>query len=221
MFNLPFLCWKDEWLILPPLRTAVAWAATCCAWLSVLMAVFALAALGLLYAGMPQSELLAWVSYCMGVLLFAGTLLLVPWCLVVLTAGRGSYLSRPFAVALAGAGVLYAVCVGYSQVTGELLLPLQGVLPFMAAVVILPLFSVNWGRMTALPHAGRLRLPAAYVLYMLSLIGDNPVIYEAGVLFKIACCWALFSPLRALAAMAPRIIGLPPIDAENDTPRTV
>lgn len=215
MFDFPFLIWRDEWLILPMVRAAVGKAARGAAWLLLAMAVAAVLELLLLYSGVWAGVLLGWFSNVCGLLAFVLSLLLLPWCLIVLAAGRGVYLSRAVSVSAALFGLLHLVCEVYTAVSGRLLLPQQGLLPLLLMVCILSLLGVNWGRFAALSAWSRRRVIAAFVLYLCALLGDTPEIILLGVLFKIACCWAAFTPLRALADMAPRVVGLPPVEEEK------
>ncbi len=215
MFDFPFLIWRDEWLILPMVRAAVGKAARGAAWLLLAMAVAAVLELLLLYSGVWAGVLLGWFSNVCGLLAFVLSLLLLPWCLIVLSAGRGVYLSRAVSVSAALFGLLYLVCEVYTAVSGRLLLPLQGLLPLLLIVFTLSLLGVNWGRFAALSAWSRGRVIAAFVLYLCALLGDTPETILLGVLFKIACCAAAFTPLLALADMAPRVVGLPPVEEEK------
>lgn len=215
MFDFPFLIWRDEWLILPLVRAAVGKAARGAAWLLLGMAAAAVLELLLLYSGVLAGVLLGWFSNVCGLLAFVLSLLVLPWCLIVLAAGRGVYLSRSLSVSVALFGLLYLVCEVYTAVSGRLLLPQQGLLPLMLMVFTLSLLGANWGRFEAASAKLRGRVIAAYVLYLGALMSDMPEIILLGVLFKIACCWAAFTPLRALADMAPRVVGLPPVEEEK------
>lgn len=215
MFDFPFLIWRDEWLILPLVRAAVGKAARGAAWLLLAMAAAAVLELLLLYSGVWAGVLLGWFSNVCGLLAFVLSLLLLPWCLIVLSAGRGVYLSRAVSVSAALFGLLYLVCEVYTAVSGRLLLPQQGLLPLLLLVFTLSLLGVNWGRFAALSAWSRGRVIAAFVLYLCSLLGDTPETILLGVLFKIACSAAAFTPLRALADIAPRVVGLPPVEEEK------
>lgn len=215
MFDFPFLIWRDEWLILPLVRAAVGKAARGAAWLLLGMAVAAVLELLLLYSGVLAGVLLGWFSSACGVLAFVLSLLVLPWCLIVLAAGRGVYLSRLLSVSAALFGLLFLVCEGYTAVSGSSLLPQHGLLPFLILLLVVPLLSINSGRFAAAPRLLRGRVMAGFVLYLSAWLGDTPELYELGVLFKIACCWAAFTPLRALADMAPRVVGLPPVEEEK------
>lgn len=219
MFNFPFLIWRDEWLILPVVRDFVAKTARCCAWLLLAMAAAAVAEILLLNFGVLTGVLLGLFSYGCGLLVFSLSLWLLVWCLIVLAAGRGVYQSRALSVTAALFGLLHVVCEGYSMVTGCLLLPQQGLLPLLLTLLVLSLLGANWGRFAAVSPWLRARVIAAFVLYLCALLGDTPEVIIMGVLFKIACCAAAFMPLRALAGIAPRVVGLPPVEEENTTPQ--
>lgn len=215
MFDFPFLIWRDEWLILPMVRAAVGKAARGAAWLLLAMAVAAVLELLLLYSGVWAGVLLGWFSNVCGVVAFVLSLLLLPWCLIVLAAGRGVYLSRAVSVSAALFGLLHLVCAGYSLVSGSSLLPQQGLLPLLIMLLVVPLLSLNSGRFAAASRLLRGRVMAGFVLYLLAWLGDTPELYELGVLLKIACSAAVFTPLRALADIAPRVVGLPPVEEEK------
>lgn len=211
MFDFPFLIWRDEWLILPVVRTAVGRLAKACTWFCVAMAAAAVFELCLLYAGVPFGVLFGWFSYAGGVLLMMGAMLLLPWCLIVLAARRGVPATRPIAVLGALFGVIYGVSSLFTLLTGVVLLPQQGVLGLLLVVFSVLIICINWGYAEAAGTFARVRLIAAFVFYLLAILGDSPATYEAGVIFKLACCWAAYNPLSYLSAMAPRVVALPPV----------
>lgn len=218
MFDFPFLIWRDEWLILPMVRQAVSKLAACAAWLSIIMAVTALIELLLLVSGVPLGVVFGFISHLCGVLLLVSGVLLLPWCLVVLTAHRGGQITRTLALFAALFAVLHALCEALLWVGGISLLPQQGVLPLLLVFVSVCVIFLNWGNLEAASPVLRVRLMGGFLFYLFALISDTPDVFMLGAVFKIACCWAVFRPLRCLSDMAVRVIGLPPVEEEETAP---
>lgn len=206
-----FWRWQDEYLILPWVRTLFGHVAGGTAWLALAMALGAAAEVALLAVGVPFGVLFGMLSAVCTALMTAGVGLLLPWCCVVLLAGRGFYMGRWGAFFAAFFGVVHALCANYLLVAGDCLLAQQFLLPLFLPLIWLVLLGAHWWHMGALSVTGRLRLIAFCLFYLAAAVTDMPELLPACALFKIAAAWALFSPLRRLARFAPRVVGLPPV----------
>ncbi len=206
-----FWRWQDEYLILPWVRTLFGRAAGAAAWLVLGMAAGAAAEMALLLAGVPLGVAFGFLSAACTALVTAAVGLLLPWCGVVLLAERGSYAGRCTAYFFAIFCVISALCELFLMVTGDCLLAQQWLLPLVLPPVWLFLLVCHWWRMGALPVAGRLRLIAFCLFFLAAAVTDMPELLPLCALFKIAAAWAVFSPLRRLARLAPRVVGLPPV----------
>lgn len=222
--------WRDEYLIFPAVKRAVsvlakvtAWGfvAAAALWLLGLVALLAVAAMLCSAAELPE-EMPVWVSVTESAILIcrAGRefllALLLPclyllalWCHQVLLAGRGTVVTRFLLLCSLFFAFLHPVCAGWLLLSGKPLLVNQMLLPAVLYTVLPCVFAVNWFRMAALPLRYRLLL----IFFLLALLGNYILMGSLCVL--LLPCFS-FVPLRRLAASAPRIVSLPPVDAVSD-----
>lgn len=215
------LSWSDELLMLPVTRRAVRLLAAGAAWTALSAAVCAAAELLLVFlpAVGAFGLLIGLVSSLCSALLMALMALLWPWCQVVLLAERGIKMLRPVALFVLFFALLYPLCVFYSLFTGEALLAQQGLLTLAVPLLLLFLAGLHWGYTAAAPMLLRIRLTLSPLLLLLVLITDVPEILPLCLLFKGLLAWALFRPLRQLAALVPHLAELPPLPpAAEDAP---
>lgn len=221
--------WRDEYLIFPAVKRAVsvlakvtAWGFVAAAALWLLGLALLVGELGLLSAAGDSDEALVWLSRCEMIQFLGGEgrefllALLLPclyllalWCHQVLLAGRGTAVTRWLLLFLLLFAFLHPVCTGWLLLSGKPLLVNQMLLPAVLYTVLPCVFAVNWFRMAALPLRYRLLL----IFFLLALLGNYILMGSLCVL--LLPCFS-FVPLRRLAAYAPRIVSLPPVDAVSD-----
>lgn len=209
--------WHDEWLILPAVRPWVSRLAACCAWLAAGSAALAAAEILLALGNAAPSLLCGLLSHAATELLFILSVPLILWCHIVLAAQRGLTATRYLLLFCLLFTALHAVCCVFTAVTGELLLALQGLLPLLLPLLVHTAMAANWHHIAALPRFMRFRIIAAPVCIPLICVTDIPGSILLAVLFKALLCWAVWAPLRQLAAFAPRVVGLPPKAEEEAT----
>lgn len=215
--------WRDEILIYPAVKRAVAMLARVTAWGFVVSAVLWLLGLGLLVgktvlfadAGVSDNAIDAvsgfeMAFYLCGVGCESLQALLVPclyllalWCHQVLLAGRGTLVTRWLLLFLLFFAFLHPVCVGWVWLFCKPLLVNQMLLPAVLYTVLPCAFAVNWFRMVSLPLRYRLLL----LFFLLSLVGNYIL---TGSFFVLLLPCFSFVPLRLLARYAPLIVSLPP-----------
>lgn len=221
--------WRDECLIFPAVKRAVSVLAKVTAWGFVAAAALWLLGLALLAvaamlcsaAELPE-EMPVWVSVTESAILICGAgrefllALLMPclyllalWCHQVLLAGRGTAVTRWLLLCLLFFAFLHAVCMGWLLVSYKPLLANQMLLAPVLYTVLPCVFAVNWFRMAALPLRYRLLL----IFFLLVLLGSY--ILAGSLCVLLLPCFS-FVPLRRLAAYAPLIVSLPPVDAVSD-----
>lgn len=221
--------WRDECLIFPAVKRAVSVLAKGTAWGFVVAAALWLLGLALLVGKMMLfasagtsdaviDEVSLWESafFLCGAgrefllaLLMPCLYLLALWCHQVLLAGRGTAVTRWLLLCLLFFAFLHAVCMGWLLVSGKPLLVNQMLLPAVLYTVLPCVFAVNWFRMAALPLRYRLLL----IFFLLVLLGNYILMGSLCVL--LLPCFS-FVLLRRLAAYAPLIVSLPPVDAVSD-----
>lgn len=207
------LGWRDEYLIYPAVKSAVAVLARLTAYLYVAAALFWGAGLALLCCARTGSEdafiMVSGVSELAAALAVPCLYLLALWCHHVLLAGRGMTASRWLLFFLLFFAFLHSVCVGYELLTGgALLLVNQFLLPPVLYTVLTCAFVFNWLRMSALPLRYRLLL----LCFFLTLLGQY--ILQGSFLTLLLPCFA-WEPLRLLARYAPQIASLPPAASDE------
>lgn len=221
--------WRDEYLIFPAVKRAVSVLAKVTAWGFVAAAALWLLGLALLVgktvlfasAGTSDAvidELSRWelaFFLCGGgrefllALLMPCLYLLALWCHQVLLAGRGTAVTRWLLLCLLFFAFLHPVCTGWLLLSYKPLLANQMLLAPVLYTVLPCVFAVNWFRMAALPLRYRLLL----IFFLLALLGSY--ILAGSFLALLLPCFS-FVPLRRLAAYAPLIVSLPPVDAVSD-----
>lgn len=199
--------WRDEYLIYPAVKSAVAALARVTAYLYVAAALFWLAGLALLCCA-PACGADAFIAVAgLGELAVALAVpclyLLALWCHQVLLAGRGMAATRWLLLFLLFFAVLYPVCEVYQLLTGEPLLVNQFLLPAVLDTVLFCVCGFNWFRMAALPLRDRVLL----LLFFLTLLGQY--ILQGSFLILLLPCFSWRS-LGLLARYAPKIVSLPP-----------
>lgn len=203
---------RIEYHLLPQLKQAVAVLAHVCRYSLVGCAVFALAELALMplrfplagiLCGMVSSVLLPWSIAVLAVL--------AAWCLPVLLAGRGLWLSRWLLRVGALLAPLVPVAWGYSVVTGKLLLYRQAELPLILGVLLLGTALVNIPRMAAAPWQLQVRVVALPLLLLVAYCLDVPGVLVICTVVKLLAAWVALLPLRLLASTAPRVISMPSV----------
>lgn len=204
--------WRDEYLIYPAVKRAVALMARMTAYLYVAAALLWVSGLGLLCT-VPADGAAAFVATaCLAEFLAALAVpclyLLALWCHHVLLAERGVTVTRWLLLFALFFACLHPVCVGYEMLAGASLLVNQFLLPPVLYTVLPCIFLCNWFRMAALPLRFRLLL----LLFFLCLLGQY--ILQGSFLMLLLPCFA-WVPLRLLAHYAPRIVSLPPRKADD------
>lgn len=227
--NLSEFEWRDEILIFPAVKRAVSVLAKVTAWGFVAAAALWLLGLALLVVAVmllsaveSPAEVPAWASVVESAILICGAgrefllALLMPclyllalWCHQVLLAGRGAAVTRWLLLCLLFFAFLHPVCEGWLLLSGKPLLVNQMLLPAVLCTVLPCVFAVNWFRMAALPLRYRLLL----ISFLLVLLGSY--ILAGSLCVLLLPCFS-FVPLRRLAAYAPLIVSLPPVDAVSD-----
>lgn len=207
--------WRDEYLIYPAVKRAVAVVASMAAYLYVAAALLWLAGLGLLCFA-PADGVAAFVATaCLADFFVASAApclyLSALWCHHVLLAGRGVAATRWILLFLLFFAFLHPVCVGYEMLVGAPLLVNQVLLPSVLYTVLPGVFLFNWFRMAALP----LRFRMLLLLFFCCLLGRY--ILQGSFLTLLLPCLA-WVPLRLLARCAPQIVSLPPRDADEEQP---
>lgn len=208
--------WRDEYLIFPAVKRAVARVAKATAWGLVGVALLWLAGLLIVVVSLALCDSVsvgAWDAACLALVTCLRELLLsllLPclflqalWCHLVLLAGRGLFITRWLLAALFFFAFLHTVCHVYVLATGELLLVNQFLLPALLYSVLPCVFVLNWFHMAAAP----LRLRVLLLLFLLTLMGQYILNGSVLLLLLPAFGWV---PLRALAQIAPLIVSLPP-----------
>lgn len=222
--------WRDEYLIFPAVKRAVSRLAQLTAWGIVAAAALWLSGLALLVVGVilfsaaePPEEIPVWASVMAPATLICGagceflSALLLPclyllalWCHQVLLAGRGAVVTRWLLLFLLFFSFLHPVCIGWSLLSGKLLLANQFLLPAVLYTVLPCVVAVNWFRMAALPLRYRLLL----LCFLFTLVGSYIL---SGSFFVLLLPCFSFVPLRLLAHYAPLIVSLPPKEEQNKT----
>lgn len=199
--------WRDEYLIYPAVKSAVAALARVTAYLYVAAALFWLAGLALLCwapaCGADAFIAVAGLAELAVALAVPGLYLLALWCHQVLLAGRGMAATRWILLFLLFFAFLYPVCEVYRLLTGEPLLVNQFLLPAVLDSVLFCVCGFNWFRMAALPLRARVLL----LLFFLSLLGQY--ILQGSFLILLLPCFS-WRFLGLLARYAPKIVSLPP-----------
>lgn len=215
--------WRDEILIYPAVKRAVAMLARVTAWGFLSAAALWLLGFALLLGAMiliPEAsapeEATIWVTYYEIVNFICGAgrefllALLLPclyllalWCHQVLLAGRGITVTRWLLLCMLFFAFLHPVCMGWEALCGKPLLVNQFILPAVLYTVMPCVFAANWFRMAALPLRYRLLL----LFFLLSLVGNYILM---GSFFVLLLPCFSFVPLRLLATYAPLIVSLPP-----------
>lgn len=203
--------WRDEYLIFPAVKSTVAVLAQVTAGLYIAAALFWSVGLALL-CGAPH----CWPEsfFVIAVLEELATATALPclyllalWSHQVLLAGRGMTVTRWVLLSLLFFAFLHPVCVGYALLTGAPLLVNQFLLPAVLYTVLPCIVLFNLFRMAALP----LRCRALLLLFSLSLLGQY--ILQGSFLILLPPCFG-WAPLRLLGHYAPRIVSLPPKEAD-------
>lgn len=199
--------WRDEYLIFPVVKCAVAVLAKVTLGLYIAAALMWLVGLVVLCTAPYEGSALFLMAVGLGELLSALAVpclyVLALWCHQVLLAGRGMAVSRWLLLFLLFFAFLHPVCASYTLVTEQLLLVNQALLPAMLYTVLPCVFLFNRGRMAALPLRYRMLL----LFFLLALLGQY--ILQGSFLILLMPCFS-FAPLRLLARYAPQIVCLPP-----------
>ena len=199
-----------EYHLLPPVKTAVAYAATALRHVLTACAVLALAELVLLPLHMPLAGIACGMASAFLLqLALALLVVLAAWCQPVLLAGQGNFVARWLVRVGALLAPLAPVCWGYSMLSGELLLYRQAELPLILGVLLVVAAVVNVLRMAAAPWQLQLRVIALPLFLLAALVCDAPGILLCSVVFKLLAAWVAAGLLRMLAAVAPRVIAMP------------
>lgn len=207
--------WREEYLIFPAVKRAVAVLAQVALWGVVAVAVLWLCGLAyvLLLSALfvPESAdtgvmlfaLLSWLPQWLLALLVPWLYVLALWCHHVLLAGRGLSASRWLLLMLLFFAFLHPVCCTYAFFAGKPLLVNQFLLPAVLNTALPAAFVLNWFHMAAAPMHLRLLL----LLFLLTLLGQYILGGSLLLLLLPVFGWL---PLRALARLAPLIVSLPP-----------
>lgn len=198
--------WRDEYLIFPVVKRAVAVLAKVTLGLYIAAALMWLVGLGVLCTAPYDGAALFLMAVGLGKVLSALAVpclyVLALWCHHVLLAGRGMAVTRWLLLFLLFFAFLHPACASYTLATGQLLLVNQALLPAVLYTVLPCVFLFNLGLMAALPLRYRMLL----MCFLLSLLGQY--IMQGSFLILLTPCFA-FVPLRLLARYAPQIVGLP------------
>lgn len=208
--------WQDEYLLFPMVRNAVAHMANTAAWMAVLAAALAVAELALLVIGLPIGLLCGAASALCAAFLLGIVGLLLPWCQIVLFAERGYSLTRYLFLFLGFFTLCHVVCTLYQMLASVPLLPQQWQLPLILPPLLLITAGANWNKTAALPTKTHIRIAMSFLFYTLAMICDIPAMLPVCLIFKIICAVLAFRPLRQLAALAPRVIDLPPLRQQEE-----
>lgn len=212
--------WKDDILIFPAVKRAVAVLARATVWgyaavaLLWVLGAAAYAVAEMVAAGSAERvvyldgpAMLAALQALLSAVLLPCLYLLMLWCHHVLLAGRGNAVTRWLLLVLLFFALLHPVCVAYSLATCRPLLVNQFLLPAVLNTVPFLCLVLNWFRMAAAPLRLRLQLlffalamTAGYLLSATLLVP----------LFDLLLFCLAWFPLRRLARYAPLIVSLPP-----------
>lgn len=136
--------------------------------------------------------------------------ILAAWGHTVLLAERGFTLSRWMIWVGAMLAPLVPVCWCLGLFGGKMLLYRQEEMPLILGTLLLFCALINLPRMAAASWQLQVRIVALPVLLILVDILDVPGLILACTAFKFLVFLVAGDPLRKLAAVAPRIISLPP-----------
>lgn len=204
--------WRDEYLIFPVVKRAVAVLAKVTLGLYAAAALSWLVGLGVLctagYNGAVLIPVAVGAVSVLSALAVPCLYVLALWCHHVLLAGRGIAVTRWLLLCLLFFALLFPVCESYTMVTGQCLLVNQGLLPAVLYSVLLCAFLFNWFLMAALP----LRYRVFLLLFLLTLLGLY--LLHGSFLILLPPCFSS-APLCLLARYAPQIVSLPPRDTNK------
>ncbi len=135
--------------------------------------------------------------------------LLAAWCHRVLLFQRGYFLTACLADGVIILSLAWSTSLIYSLLTGKFLLLNQGLIPMLICPVLLLIHLFNLPNMAAASPGLKVRLGIFPLLLLLIYLFDQP----GGLLFasigKLMLWVLLAGPLRQLADLAPRVIGMP------------
>lgn len=201
---------RIEYHLLPLVKRAVAVLAHVCRYSLVGCAVLAVAELALMLLRLPLAGILCgMVSSLLLPWSLAVLVVLAAWCVPVLLAGQGVWLSRWMLRLGALLALLVPLCWGYSMVAGKLLLYRQSELPLILGVLLLGAALVNIPRMAAASRRLQVRVVALPLLLLAAYCLDVPGALVICTVAKLLAAWVAAAPLRLLASVAPRVISMP------------
>lgn len=135
--------------------------------------------------------------------------ILILWCHDVLLPERGYAFTRFLSGPAIILSIACPVCTLYTAFTGNPLLLNQALLPFTVCLMMETIYLTNLSNMGAASRFLRIRLGLFPILTGLIFLFDQP----GGILFaaigKVLLLLLLAQPLRQLADIAPRVIGMP------------
>lgn len=201
----------EDFLIYPLVKGGVARAAGAARWALAAVVLGSLAEIALSPFATPLaalSGLLAQVALAAAFLLL---FLVGGWGHICLLAGQGIYLTRWSVPLLIFFSAVWVLCALWALVSAEPLLVNQAVLPLVLAVVGCCTVWLNLPRAAAAPRKLFIRLGVLPAVLLLVVVSDVPgPMLLLALPLKALALWLAWRPLRQLAAVAPRVVGLPP-----------
>lgn len=200
-----------HWQLLPVTKrlvTALAWAG---AGMSTLTALGALLELILELCALPELAYHCGITGQVAcVVLTAICGLLMPWCHDVLMGGRGLTETRLMVWLGFGCSLLLLLTTTLSLATGLLMHPLQADLPAIVASILLVALLLNIPNMSAARPANTVRILLLPTLLLAAYVTNEPTLFIANDIVKLALGYSGFIILQAIAQTAPYIATMPP-----------